>query len=129
MVRVSQCSVLAPFDGHVAEKIANEFEIPVASAPLLRIVDDSRLEIEMIVPSSMLATLRIGVPFDFHVDETNSDHRATVTRLPAIVDSVSQTARVFGAFVENRPPEILPGMSGSASFAKSLSNAREGGEQ
>lgn len=113
--RTAQCEITAPFNGRVIERFAQAYESPAASQPLLRIVDDSQLELELIVPSNWLGWLKQGDSFSFKVDETGETATAEVIRLGAVVDPVSQTIRIYGAF--SQPTQsVLPGMSGTAVF-------------
>ncbi len=93
-VRLSQCKIVAPFSGRVVEKIVNEYEIPKANEPLLKIVDDKSLEIELIVPSDWLAWLQIGEEFRFRIDETRRTYNVTLSGIGAAVDPISQTIRI-----------------------------------
>lgn len=122
-VRVTQCKILAPYDGRVVERVANEHEIPRANEPILKIVDDRRLEIDLIIPSTWLAWLKPGATFDFLIDETQQRHAAQIRKIGATVDPVSQTIRVKGSFL-SAPTDVLPGMSGSAYFEEHLRRAR-----
>lgn len=126
-IRMSQCVVKAPFSGRIVEAVVNEFEIPRANEPLLKIVDDQDLEIELIVPSRWLAWLREGEEFDFDLDETRKKYKARIHAISAEVDPVSQTVRVKGAFYD-LPKDALPGMSGTAYFREvpALREYREG---
>ena len=113
--RLTACEVRAPFDGVVTDKAGNEHEVASPSQPLLRIVDDRRLEIELIAPSRWMAWLRPGMAFRFAIDETGRDHGAGVQRIAAVVDPVSQTVKLFGRFTEQEP-NVRHGMSGAARF-------------
>lgn len=117
--RLSACVIVAPFDGAVVEKIANVHEISSPSAPLLRVVDVSRLEIELIAPSRWLGWAKEGDLFEFEVDETGQTHRARVTRLGPVVEPVSQTVKMFGVFVDSAA-DIRPGMSGTTRFGRTV---------
>ncbi len=116
IVKVSQCIIFAPFNGRVVEKMVNEFEIPTALSPLLKIVDDTRLEIDLIISSRLLNNLQIDGTFSFLVDETGKTYQAKLTRIGAVVDPISQTVRVSGAFIKSQPQSVKPGMSGRAEF-------------
>ena len=114
-VTVSRCEILAPFNGRVATREANLHENVAADQPLMTILDDSELEIELIVPSRWLRWVKPSVAFEFDVDETGQTHAAVVDRLGASVDPVSQTIRLTGVL----PPGVagvLAGMSGTARF-------------
>ncbi len=114
--RTKHCTIGAPFHGIVVERNAHPHEVPGSNQQLLRIMNDSVLELDMIVPSSWLRWLRKGARFSFAVDETASSYDAEVTRIGASVDAVSQTIKIKGTFL-HRPSEVLPGMSGSAQFS------------
>ncbi len=115
-VKVSNCIIIAPYDGHVVEKMVNEYEIPAVSSPLMRIVDDTRLEVDLIAPSKMLSMLQVGGQFSFLIDETSKTYQLKLSRIGAVVDAVSQTVRVSGVFGEPHPDGVKPGMSGRAEF-------------
>jgi RND family efflux transporter MFP subunit len=112
-VRTSQCVINAPYDGRVVERTADVFEMPQANAPLLTIVKDGQLEIDLIVPSQWAVWLQPGFAFPFRVEETGTTHAARLLYLGAVVDPVSQTMKVTAILVEPSPM-IRPGMSGSA---------------
>ena len=115
--RVRQCTIEAPFDGRVAEMKARAFELSTPNQPLMRLVNTDELEIELIVPSAWLTWLKPGFGFSLRIDETGGEHAATVQRIAAAVDSVSQTVKVVATLV-NRTPDILPGMSLTADLKK-----------
>lgn len=113
--RMKSCTVTAPFNGRVATLSVHEAEIPQGGQVLLELIDDSRIEIELIVPSVWLRHVRNGSEFSFVVEETGETLRARVDRLGAAVDPVSQTVKLYAVFME--PSDfILAGMSGNATF-------------
>ncbi|MEM9676450.1 MAG: HlyD family efflux transporter periplasmic adaptor subunit [Pseudomonadota bacterium] len=112
---LSLCKIEAPFNGRVVERHAETYEIPAPNAPVLTVVDDSALELDLIVPSKWLRWMKVGSTFDFNVDELGQNYRARVARLGAKVDAVSQTIKLTGTFVA-RPTSVLAGMSGTAKF-------------
>jgi RND family efflux transporter MFP subunit len=115
--RLVDCRIEAPFAGRVAEIKVRRYEMTAPNAVLMRIVDDSEPEIDLIVPSMWLAWLAAGVSFRVKVDETSAWHEAVLLRLPATVDAVSQTARITGA-LKGAGSSVLPGMSVTAVFAR-----------
>ncbi len=112
---VAKCSIRAPFAGRVARREAAPFEYVTPGKPLLEILDTGSLEVKLIVPSRWLATLKPGVPFSVHVDDLGRDYPARVVRIGARIDPVSQTVSLSGR-IEGVHGELLPGMSGWASF-------------
>ena len=113
--RIAQCKISAPFAGRIAELFVNQYEMPTAGKPVIKIINDNSFEIELIIPSDWLNWLDSGSEFDFQVDETKSIHEARIIRFGAFVDPVSQTITVVGVFNQH-PTGILAGMSGSATF-------------
>ena len=114
-VAVRGCRIDAPFNGRVVSVFVNEHERVFPNDKLLTILDDSRLEIELILPSHTLAWLKTGSSFHFVVDETGHTYTAHMTRIGASVDPVSQTVQIVGEF-SGPPKDVLAGMSGTASF-------------
>ena len=115
--RLDQCKVVAPFDGRIAELGIHEHEMPSPGKPFLTIIEDQKLEIELIVPSDWLKWLKPETAFVFTVDETQSALPARVSRIGAAVDPVSQTVKVMGFFdTDAAASGILSGMSGGAQF-------------
>lgn len=115
--RLVQCEVIAPYDGRVAELTVNQYEQPQANKPFLVIVGQSRLEIEVIVPSHWLSWLTPGTAMTFQVDETKREYTARVARIGAAVDAVSQMVKIIATF-EAPVGDVLPGMSGGAHFTR-----------
>ncbi|MEL7465019.1 MAG: HlyD family efflux transporter periplasmic adaptor subunit [Pseudomonadota bacterium] len=110
---VKLCAVDAPFSGRVQSLGAQLFETPKEGDPLISLIDDSELVIEVIAPSIWLRWMRVGEPMQFEVRETGDILEAEIVRLGASVDPVSQSIDVVARIVE-RPGLVLPGMSGRA---------------
>ena len=118
-VNVNGCTIRAPFPGRVVKTIVNEHENVFPNDQLISLLDDSLLEIELILPSRSLAWLRVGTPFEYAVDETGHRYAAVVQDIGANVDPASQTVKVKGLF-RVQPDHVLAGMSGTASFEEPL---------
>jgi membrane fusion protein, multidrug efflux system len=122
-VRTSQCVILAPYDGRVIERAVDVYEMPQANAPLLRIVKDGQLELDLIVPSSWSAWLKPGYEFEFSIDEIQATSKARLLFPGAVIDPVSRTIRVTALLVDP-PPAVRPGMSGSARLRMPMPEAK-----
>lgn len=116
-VNVKGCQITAPFGGRVVSVMVNEHENVFPNDKLISLLDDSSLEIELVLPSSSLSWLKRGSPFTFRVDETRRSYPARVKEIGAEVDAASQTIKVMGMF-KKLPPEVLAGMSGTAQFVE-----------
>lgn len=116
-VNVKGCQIAAPFGGRVVSVMVNEHENVFPNDKLISLLDDSSLEIELVLPSTSLSWLKRKSSFTFVVDETRRSYPARVKEIGASVDAASQTIKVIGAF-EKLPQEILAGMSGTAQFVE-----------
>jgi membrane fusion protein, multidrug efflux system len=114
-IRVGQCKIKAPYNGRIIEVAVNEHETVPADKEILSILNDSELEIELIVPSNWLTWISIGETFTFLIDETGKALNAKVIKTGAVVDPVSQTIKLTGKF-EEELSGVLSGMSGTAQF-------------
>jgi RND family efflux transporter MFP subunit len=114
-IRVSLCKVKAPFSGRVIKLHVAPYASVSPGEPLIEILDDSRLEIRLHIPSMWLASIRIGTKFKVEIDETKRTYRAKVIRMGAKVDPVSQTLPVIAAIID-KDKHLLAGMSGVAHF-------------
>ena len=114
---IDNCEVKAPFSGRVAGTSVRNFQFVQAGAPLLDLVDDRDLEVELIVSSTLLSWLKPGADVRVHVTETQQDYAARITRLSGKVDAASQTIKVYGK-ISGDVSTLLPGMSGVATFPR-----------
>ena len=114
--RLADCEIKAPFSGRVVSVGAGVFEMPSPNEPIITILDDSNLELELVVPSKWITWLSERSKFDLLIDETGETHRAEIVRIGAEVDPVSQTIKAFGRLTSARG-RVLAGMSGQASFS------------
>lgn len=113
--RLSYCKIIAPFPGRVSRVVAKAYETVTQGAPLIEILDDRSLTMQLNVPSHWLTWLTAGTAFQVRIDETGKTYSATVTELGAKVDPVSQTLLVNAA-IDGHHQELLAGMSGIARF-------------
>jgi RND family efflux transporter MFP subunit len=111
----SKCEIAAPFSGVTVDLKAQQFQYATPGQPLLEILDDRSLEIELIAPSRDLPWLKPGYAFQVHIEETDKTYPAVTTRVGGRVDPVSQTVKVFGE-IKGDAPELMAGMSGRANI-------------
>lgn len=114
-IRTKYCKITAPYSGRVIDVAVNEHESVEPEQELLSILDDKKLEIELIVASSWLSWIKRGDEFEILIDETGKKYDARVKQISAVVDPVSQTIRITGEF-QNEVSDVLSGSSGSAIF-------------
>ncbi len=112
-IDVSHCSIKAPFSGRIAELKVQRYQFVTLGQPVLDILSDRELEVELLAPSRWLAWLKPGTRFAVHVDELDKDVPAIVTRINARIDPVSQSVKIY-AKVDGDFPDLTSGMSGIA---------------
>jgi membrane fusion protein, multidrug efflux system len=57
---LKDCKIFAPASGHVQKKYFDKGSLLSAGSPLVTLVDNSQLELECVVPSYQLASIRLG---------------------------------------------------------------------
>lgn len=112
----SKCNIAAPYSGVTVDQKARAFQYTTPGQPLLDILDDHGLEVELIAPSRWLSWMKPGYQFQIHIDETDKTYPARITRLGGRVDPISQSIKVIGEITADAP-ELMAGMSGRASIA------------
>lgn len=116
-VNVSKCGLKAPYTGRIAKLHVDAFQYVTPGKPLMDILDTSRLEVRLIVPSRWLSWLKPGNRFAVQIEELGRTYQARIVRIGARIDPLSQSIPVT-AEVDGVHSELLPGMSGWASFSK-----------
>ncbi len=117
-IQTDQCTIKAPFNGRVVKQVAKPYQSVSQGQPLLEIVAAGPLLLRLNVPATWLSWIKPGESFKVRIDETGTEHEAKVTALNGRVDAVSQTIEIEGVLVKEAQ-ELLPGMSGTALFARS----------
>ncbi|WP_244240854.1 efflux RND transporter periplasmic adaptor subunit [Luteimonas yindakuii] len=109
-LELSYTNVVAPISGVVASRSIKTGNFVQINTPILRIIDNSRLEATLNVPERELATLRAGLPVRLQVDALpGREFVGTVDRVAPVVDAGSGTFRVICAFAGD---SLQPGMFG-----------------
>jgi multidrug resistance efflux pump len=114
--QVQQCTVVAPWAGRVAKlHIKNHMSVTPGQA-MLDLVMSAPLKLKLNAPSKRMGQVRVGSQFNVTIDETGKTYAARVSAVNSRVDPVSQTIEIEAGFVGTHP-DLLAGMSGTASFA------------
>lgn len=113
---VARCSIKAPFAGRVAELKVQRYQYVTVGQPVIDILSDRDLEVELLAPSRWLSWLKPGARFEVHIDELGRAFPAVVARIGARIDPVSQSVKIY-ARMDGVFPELVPGMSGLARIA------------
>lgn len=113
--QLKKCKVFAPYDGRVVKILANEFENVEVGDPLLSILDDSKLEMTLHIPSRWFMSISKDTNFEVALDETGKTYQAVITRISPKIDTASRTFEVTARIVGEHK-DLLAGMSGIAIF-------------
>lgn len=112
---VGHCLVKAPFAGRIGGVSARPYQYLSVGSPMINILEDRPLELQLIAPSQWLVWLKPGTGFSVKIGETGRTYQAKVVRLSGKVDAVSQSIKVYGRLV-SPSSDLLAGMSGRATF-------------
>lgn len=123
--RASLCVIKAPFDGRVKDKMASNYESVRSGRVLMEITSSEPLQVEALVPSVWLRWLNNGSDLSVYINESDKVYKAKIVRVHGQVDPVTQTAHVV-AQIDGYKEELLPGMSGRATFERHLKNQPSG---
>lgn len=113
--QIRLCSINAPFSGRVTKLRVKPYESVSIGQPLVEVVNDEKLKMQLNIPSTWLAQVKVGNTFTVLIDETGKRYPARVRRINGKVDAVSQSIEIEGELV-GRADDLLPGMSGIATF-------------
>lgn len=114
-ILTSMCLISAPFDGMVVERKAQPFQSVDNGQPLLEIIDNTQLEIRILVPSLWLSWLKPGTPFSLQVSNHEKAYPARVENIIRVVDPASQLVNVTGQ-IQGSYSELAAGISSLAVF-------------
>lgn len=114
-IAMKDCVVYAPFSGFVTARHIHAFESAQAGQPLYSLNRAGKTDVSIIAPSVWASWVTPGKEFTFDVDETGESVKASVQRLSAVVDPVSQTIEITATLVGKH--KSRPGMSGRAVFS------------
>jgi membrane fusion protein, multidrug efflux system len=112
---LDKCVLKAPFGATVSEVFVDVFGFARIGDPLLRLIDETQMELEAIVPSSWLRWLDIGQTGMVTLDETGQTYPITVIRIGAEIDPVSRSVKVV-AELTGPETRLRAGMSGFVKF-------------
>lgn len=114
-VEAGDCILKAPYAGKVVARLVERFEYVGSGQQVLEIIDDSKLNMQLYVPSLWIAKLEKGAEFKVHIEEVGRDYGAKVIRVNPRVDAGSKTLEIIAEMAEQHD-ELRAGMSGNAEF-------------
>ncbi len=115
--RLALSSIIAPYDGIIAERYIDEGAIAAPGAMALSLVEDGVLEVRVGLPASRLVNINIGDIYDFNTAQ--SVFKARLRGLSGQLDSATQTiSAVFDVIAEQS--QLVPGQTARLSLGVPL---------
>jgi RND family efflux transporter MFP subunit len=107
---LSETTVRAPFDGIVAEKLAEPGDTAVPGKPLAIVHDPTRLRLEAQVPESCVRKASVGMEVKTRFDALDSEVTAVIEEISPVADPQSRTFLIKAALPQNK--DLRPGTFG-----------------
>jgi len=112
---VKRCAITAPFTGKVVQRRARPHEFVTEGQPVIQIIDNIHLRLQMFIPSQWSSRIQKGMKITVSIDETGKSYEAQISSIGSLVDAKSQTIELWAVFPPHHP-DLLAGMSGTAHF-------------
>ena len=109
-VFLEEAKVLAPFDGVVAEKLAEPGDLATPGRPILLLQDPRRLRLEVQVPESCAKDARLGMDVRVRIDALSKEVEGKIDEVLPAADPRSRTFLVKASLPD--APDLRPGMFG-----------------
>jgi membrane fusion protein, multidrug efflux system len=114
---LADAEVRAPFTGIVAKRAVNVGEKITVDAPIMHIVDLSRMELEAAVPVSDIPSIKVGQEIVFKVDGFNErEFKGKIERVNPAVEAGSRSISIFVA-LPNSDGALKGGMFANGTLA------------
>jgi membrane fusion protein, multidrug efflux system len=102
--------VVAPIAGVVSRRAANDGDVIAPGAPLMTIIDPSRMQLVGSVPADAIGALRPGAPVEFRLPAYEEERfTGRVTRISPAVDPLTRQVQIYIA-VPNQPRRLVAGL-------------------
>ncbi len=107
---LKDCLIEAPADGHVQKKWMDEGSLVNVGSPLFSLVDNRRLELECVVPSYLLSSLKIGQQAVFTTPTWGENpFKGSLSSINPVVQQENRSVTV-NVRVENPQMKLRSGM-------------------
>ncbi len=94
--RVDELTLRAPVDGFIGTLSVSDGTVVVANAPLMTLVDLSRLEVELEVPESYVADLGLGMAAEIQIGNTKATGKLSALSPEVVKNMVLARVRFDG---------------------------------
>lgn len=102
--------VRAPIAGVVSTQAAHDGDVIAPGAPVMTIIDPSRMQFVASVPADAVGALRPGAPVEFRLPAYEQERfTGRITRINPAVDPLTRQVQIYVA-VPNRPQRLVAGL-------------------
>ena len=112
--RLRKYTIVAPFDGSIIDAFTDEGAIVNPGSPVVSVIRDAKLEIEIQVKTSSRDVIKIGNTVVL-TDEVGKTFTGKIERIGSYINTISQTLPVFVS-VDHESGELYNGMFLEASI-------------
>jgi len=100
-LQVERCTIAAPFNGVILEKMVSEGDLAAPGTPLLQIVDIQNIEVDASIPYSLLNSLLEAKELFF--EQRGKRYPVELLRVTDYIDTISNDQNVFLKFTDTPP--------------------------
>jgi len=111
---LEKCTIYAPFDAIITERIAQVGELASPGSPLIRVIDASRIEVSAKLQAQDISALQLADSFQFVTKDKSYD--LTLRQITPAFDPVQRNREARFLFSAKR---ALPGATGTLQWQQS----------
>lgn len=120
-VELQQSQLKAPFAGTIVARLVDEGTVIAAAQPVVRLIEDTHLEVHVGVPPDVAVMLVLGSAQRVQVGQTV--HSARVTALVPELDGTTRTVTVVLTFPAHLDGTVLPGQVARLQLTETVESA------
>ncbi len=110
---LSDCTIVAPYDGKVVMTYVKEFERVEAGHNLVEIINDEVMVAKLLLPAALLPNVKLGDSLKVVIPDMRSPFVAKVVRISSVIDPASGLVKV-DAEIDNKKGLLRAGLEGEA---------------
>jgi RND family efflux transporter MFP subunit len=113
-VQQTYTRITATTDGIVSDRMAEPGDLATPGKPLLSVYDPNDLELQVNVPESLAAGIKIGQKLEIRIDANNWSSSAVIREIVPFAQQASRSVLVKLGLTPSPSIAVLPGMFGRA---------------
>ncbi len=118
-ITIAKSTIKAPFAGIIAARRLDEGTVVNAGQPVLRLMEDTRPELGIGVPVSLVSQLQLGTKQSVQIGQKN--YEAKIRSILPEIDPATRTQTVILKLTQSATPSVAPGQIGRLKIAQTVS--------